>query len=113
MQNFRFSAVIEFRLFNLSTPKKEIKGFFSTRLLLARVCIKADSNGLIKFKYNVEINLRHLTRGEKLLNVVEEKGNFSSSKEKRAIYNASMRSDKKFKYFLKILKKSNALINYD
>lgn len=111
MQNFRFSAVIEFRLFNLSTPKKEIKGFFSTRLLLARVCIKADSNGLIK--YNVEINLRHLTRGEKLLNVVEEKGNFSSSKEKRVIYNASMRSDKKFKYFLKILKKSNALINYD
>lgn len=39
------------------TIAEEIKGFFNTRL-------KDESNGLTEFKYNVEIDLRHLIRME-------------------------------------------------
>lgn len=72
------------------TIAEEIKGFFNTRL-------KDESNGLTEFKYNVEIDLRHLILEWKLLNTVKKEGIFSSKKIE--IYNASIRSDKRIQVF--------------
>lgn len=60
MQNFRFSitrAVIEFCLLHLSRLPRKLKDFLTRGL-------KDESNGLTEFKYNVEIDLRHLIRME-------------------------------------------------